>query len=479
MSNFNPARRSTGLGDFIQFSVCCLLILGSTPGAQAGNVCSSLSCFSSSDDTPPAAMPESSSITCTNPDAPQVSTGWNVYKATSMPTVEDIVADLQLCGIITASDVQTVFYSFNGGLTNAKRFQDANPSLNLKQINQVLPDSWYAALVKFPALGQAQSPAQMAWVARTSQALAKVSKNKVYMVADPSANIYTVPYTPPKPDAWKGPHNVWYDYEFATLQANTDVTGIYTVNSNTLAVDDSTTGSWVRGRDAADAPGIDANTVTGASIQAQIDAYCSSSANQRRGTNSSVSACELSATSNSTITSAPTATSIITCELHEQDPDQGVNQAYCLCDNSVTLTPLSIATTAEQSASCAYTTIPGSTAQETVTTQTEVWTSNCAACTIVGGIADSETCTSVSGCTPTAAPSPTIVAWVSNSTLQIGDAEDDNNGTSLAKEMYGKLRDFCSGSSCTTDMADMSNVEYILDEGEEPLTPQMYIQDAS
>lgn len=86
--------------------------------------------------------------------------------------------------------------------------------------------------------------------------------------------------------------------------------------------------------------------------------------------------------------------------------------------------------------SCAYSTIPGSSAREKVTKPTEVWTSNCAACTLVGEIADQDqqTCTTVAGCTPTRAPTPTIAAWVGNlSTVEIGDAEDGNGGKDLAK----------------------------------------------
>ncbi|KAJ4394797.1 hypothetical protein N0V93_004017 [Gnomoniopsis smithogilvyi] len=80
-------------------------------------------------------------------------------------------------------------------------------------------------------------------------------------------------------------------------------------------------------------------------------------------------------------------------------------------------------------------------------------------------------------CTPTGKPK--IIAWVSNSTIAIGDAEDANDGKSLTKELFDKLNANCQGTSCTQDMATMDNVEYILAGGEEPLVPEMYIQDAS
>jgi hypothetical protein len=175
------------------------------------------------------------------------------------------------------------------------------------------------------------------------------------------------------------------------------------------------------------------------------------------------------------ITPAPTPS----CELHNEDPDQGINQAFCLCDKSITLSVLPA--TSAQSESCAYKSIPtATTARETVTTQTEVWTSNSAACTIVGGIADAETCTTVAGCTPTAAATPTIAAWVGNlSTIDIGNADDGNGGKDLATEMFGKLKAMCSGSTCKADHAEMDNVEAAIDNGEEPLKPAMYLQDAA
>jgi hypothetical protein len=150
-----------------------------------------------------------------------------------------------------------------------------------------------------------------------------------------------------------------------------------------------------------------------------------------------------------------------------------------LCDKSITLSVLPA--TSAQSESCAYKSIPtATTARETVTTQTEVWTSNCAACTIVGGIADAETCTTVAGCTPTAAATPTIAAWVGNlSTIDIGNADDGNGGKDLATEMFGKLKAMCSGSTCKADHAEMDNVEAAIDNGEEPLKPAMYLQDAA
>lgn len=173
-----------------------------------------------------------------------------------------------------------------------------------------------------------------------------------------------------------------------------------------------------------------------------------------------------------TITPPP----VPSCVLHKGDPDEGNAQAFCVCDNSITLTPLPVTAYGE---SCAYTSIPGSTAMETLTTQTDIWTTNCAACTLVGGILGQETCTTVAACTPTAAPTPTIAAWVGNmSTIDIGNADDGNGGKDLGADMFKKLKDMCSDSGCTGDHAEMDDVEAIIADGEEPLKPAMYLQGA-
>jgi hypothetical protein len=104
-----------------------------------------------------------------------------------------------------------------------------------------------------------------------------VATGEVYLVAQ-DANIYTKPYTPDRdnPDvAWIGPHNVWYDYEFATLQRNPAVTKIYTVNALTFEIDRSDSASWLRGHPSAeDAEShIDANTITPKSLQDQKDEF--------------------------------------------------------------------------------------------------------------------------------------------------------------------------------------------------------------
>ncbi|KAK9776466.1 putative Class V protein [Seiridium cardinale] len=186
-------------------------------------------------------------------------------------------------------------------------------------------------------------------------------------------------------------------------------------------------------------------------------------------------------TSTGTITQAPSKTP--SCSYLPMDPDQGRTVAACVCESKTLplLTPKPTGTKSLffQSESCQYTSMPG-TPTNPITTKTETWTSNCQACTLVGGIAGKETCTTVSNCIPTKAPSPTIAAWVGNlSTIDIGNAEDGNGGKDLAKEMFTKLRGFCDDKGCKSNQnAVMDNVEAIIQEGEEPLKPAMYLQEA-
>ncbi|KAF1976977.1 hypothetical protein BU23DRAFT_596503 [Bimuria novae-zelandiae CBS 107.79] len=263
-----------------QLFVYGLLFLQLAPVAEAGkfkNFCTKLSCWSKSDDTPFTPKPLASTlIKCPNRKAPKDATGWNIYKnAKPMPRVEDIVADIKLCGLLSEG-TSTVFYSFAGGYTNAQAFIKKHPDLNGKTINDVLPESWYDALGQIPGMSNAAGLARTAWIARTSQALAAASSGNAYLVADPSANIYTVPWTDKGGEnAWKGPHNVWYDYEFATLQRNPAIDAIYTVNSKTRDIKQAAADTWVRsprqGEDAGNH--VNANTVTPETLKAQKDAW--------------------------------------------------------------------------------------------------------------------------------------------------------------------------------------------------------------
>ncbi|KAF2728871.1 hypothetical protein EJ04DRAFT_590334 [Polyplosphaeria fusca] len=91
------------------------------------------------------------------------------------------------------------------------------------------------------------------------------------------------------------------------------------------------------------------------------------------------------------------------CTLQNLDPDHGINQRACICGAFTTLPLLTVPHATNPSQSCAYTALPNSTLPNPISIETQTWTENCEACTLVGGIADAPTCTSVTGCTATTA----------------------------------------------------------------------------
>lgn len=106
---------------------------------------------------------------------------------------------------------------------------------------------------------------------------------------------------------------------------------------------------------------------------------------------------------------------------------------------------------------------------------------------MTGGVADGDICTPVKGCSPTGVPAatttapassnPAIVAWVANlTTINIGNA-DDGNSTAFGQDMFTKLMASCTKNQCK-DSAVMDGVEVIIAGGEDPLTPELYFQEA-
>ena len=95
------------------------------------------------------------------------------------------------------------------------------------------------------------------------------------------------------------------------------------------------------------------------------------------------------------------------CTIQNSDPDQGIAGQGCIC-GSTTLPLLTVSSATDQAQSCAYTAIPTTTGGNPISILSSTYTSACQACTLVGGIADTPTCTPIVGCTtPTPAPAPT------------------------------------------------------------------------
>lgn len=147
----------------------------------------------------------------------------------------------------------------------------------------------------------------------------------------------------------------------------------------------------------------------------------------------SASAACAAATDTAAQTTAPPPTtaalSVHSCSLHNEDPDRGINSQGCVC-GSTTLPLLTVASATDESQSCSYTAMPSSSVSNPISIETEYWTSICQACTLVDGIADTPTCTSVGGCTSTtsATPTPTFAIFLSNNSLPLGDKNNKNKG---------------------------------------------------
>lgn len=202
------------------------------------------------------------------------------------------------------------------------------------------------------------------------------------------------------------------------------------------------------------------------------------------------SGCPMSTTAAATATTTDPSTSTITpppstpsCYLQNEDPDQGIIQQGCIC-GSLTLPLLTVPDATIVSQSCSYTTLPSSSVANPISIETEYWTRNCAACTLTGGIADTPTCTSVAGCTPTSdpIPTPTFVVNLSNNTVPIGDTDNADNGADLRKSVYSKLQALCpdNGKSCdSTKNAEIDNILNVVDGREETENLIFTIQDSN
>jgi len=177
-----------------------------------------------------------------------------------------------------------------------------------------------------------------------------------------------------------------------------------------------------------------------------------------------------SSSSPTTTTTPPTtaAPSMPSCYLQNTDPDAGINEVGCIC-GSTTLPLLTVTSATDSSQSCSYTALPSSSVSNPISIETQYWTINCQACTLVGGFADTPTCTSVAGCTPTAAttPTPTFVIFLSNNSVPVGNANNKNNGSDLRTNVYNQLRALCPDNvkECNSENnAEIDNIPTVIDD---------------
>lgn len=144
------------------------------------------------------------------------------------------------------------------------------------------------------------------------------------------------------------------------------------------------------------------------SIQALHNTYAVPPQKRKR---QAAASCVMTADTFGTFSASISATPTLSCTLQNSDPDQGIAGRGCIC-GSTTLPLLTVPTATDPAESCAYTAIPTTTGANPITVLTSTYTSACQACTLVGGIADTPTCTAIAGCvsttsTSTPAPAPT------------------------------------------------------------------------
>ena len=205
-----------------------------------------------------------------------------------------------------------------------------------------------------------------------------------------------------------------------------------------------------------------------------------------------VSACPAQTTSASAHRTSPKATPKPSCDLQNEDPDQGINARGCICGTK-TLPLLTLHSAADESQSCSYTAFPSSKVQDPISIETQYYTHNCQACTLVGGIADMAKCTSVAKCKPTLTAKPasktsapaakgTFTVWLSNNSVPIGDENDKNKGADLRTTMFSKLQALCpnGASECdSTKNAAIDNIPTVVDDNPMDETLAFTIQDSA
>lgn len=136
------------------------------------------------------------------------------------------------------------------------------------------------------------------------------------------------------------------------------------------------------------------------------------------------------------------------CSMQDEDPDQGIFSACCVCDQNLTLPFLSAASTAIASESCQYTTIP--TLLPTITNGLGPATTDMKSCQVCTPIVNNEdSCTSLDGC----------IVQTGAVTVQAGSSPV-HVGTLTSTELYTKvsnaLQTLCPSATQTTSMTACS-----------------------
>jgi hypothetical protein len=160
-------------------------------------------------------------------------------------------------------------------------------------------------------------------------------------------------------------------------------------------------------------------------------------------------------------TGAPVPTTL-SCSLQKSDPDEGINLPYCVCEGSVTLSVQTGAQVTAPAESCAFTALPGASAQITTTANLGPASTNTAMCEVCTPVVNNEdSCSTIPGCviqtgavTVFAGTSPVLVGTLTGSALY----------TSVSKA----LETLCPivsqttyMTNCSTDTVTIGNIDLI------------------
>ncbi|KIW70656.1 hypothetical protein PV04_02901 [Phialophora macrospora] len=353
------------------------------------------------------------------------------------PTVECLMADMLTCGIIT-NRAPSVFYSFHieGGEVISALRDRITPTGNTYN-DEWDPQYWQRVTRDRKSIFRLDINARLqVFIARSAEAYARLASGDVFVYVphlvcpkEPNngllGSFQTSILKPGNPNP--GP-SIFQTFELPALQRNPAVTRIISIdiNNNDQQHVDWENGESPPGPNNPLMPASSASAIVVPPVPAAMEPFKRDSNTNSTTIPDPPTLCPLllpvSTATTSTVASSGASTITSppgppTCVLHQQDPDQGITQAFCPCDSTATLSPLSVPLTGHSNDSCSYTTIPATT-KEAVTTFASVYTSKCQACTEVGLKAPS--CTGIAKCTPTIGQ---VTVQAGSSAVHIKDLE--------------------------------------------------------
>ncbi|KAI4158030.1 MAG: hypothetical protein L6R39_000557 [Caloplaca ligustica] len=405
--------------------------------------------------------------------------GWACARSDiNFPTVGCLAADMQACGNVGQN---SVFYSFGAATVQVVPFRDKLVPRGI-MFNDILDEAYYKEVIEkglpiwrlddrtrgTKGLLNENMTRDNIYVARVSQAFAQLSTGVAYLVVKdingkPETNDVNGQRTrpgayqkPPIPDEQEQytPPNIWRAYEFPTLQRNAKILQVVAVdlgNADAEAGDEPPYTQYVNWPSNDPASPNNLLPLVNADDIPLPDPNPQPRYMHRRD---DPDACTPGSTA-SVVAPSPTAPPASTLSCEHQDETAEIESEYCLCQGSITLpvittTSLSIN---EPSSSCAYTSLPASTAIVTPTVKVpnrEV-TTDTALCQVCTPIAINEDdCTSMTSCVPHA---PSAYVEAGSSPVHVGTL----TSTALSSSISSALEKLCPTVTQTTEMTRCSD----------------------